>query len=161
MHPSLRLFWLMISCILIFSFVFSLFLCTLASGFCFVLLAYINLSLSSPAFTFLSSVEWLMVTMAVYGFGVGSNFSIFTIVIVNVMGVEYLGPVYGCACFFTGIFFISFCPFLGKLDNVWLYFILSSMTLRRFRLYVLVFNANPYTPVHTQLSHSLHIWFRV
>lgn len=59
-----------------------------------------------------------MVTMAVYGIGMGANLGFYNIVIIDVMGVEYLGPVFGTTCFSAAILFLCFGPMIGRVDHV-------------------------------------------
>lgn len=55
--------------------------------------------------------------MAGVGLGVGANISLSTLIIVEVMGADYLAPVYGVACSLVAVGFVSMGPVVGNVSS--------------------------------------------
>ncbi|KAK4310756.1 hypothetical protein Pmani_017695, partial [Petrolisthes manimaculis] len=64
-------------------------------------------------FPFVQSPEWLIVTMVLFGCGVGSSMGLHNLVMIDVMGIERLESVYGSTSLSIGIGFIFVGPIIG------------------------------------------------
>nr|XP_045625382.1 monocarboxylate transporter 12-B-like [Procambarus clarkii] len=73
---------------------------------------------SSLAFTYLTNITWLMVTMGVWGCGVGAFVGLYNLVIIHYMTVGNLPPMFGAASLLNGLGFISLGPLLGFVKDV-------------------------------------------
>nr|XP_053646666.1 uncharacterized protein LOC128698475 isoform X3 [Cherax quadricarinatus] len=57
-------------------------------------------------------LRWLMVTMAVWGCGIGTTMGLYTLVMIKFMGLENLGAVYGASSLTVGFGFLSIGPLI-------------------------------------------------
>lgn len=79
---------------------------------------YLLISVSIIAFTFTTTSKLLLACMATYGVGVGACMGIYNIVIIDVMGVERLGAVFGTSSFCNSIGFVCIGPLIGLIRDV-------------------------------------------
>nr|XP_045608472.1 monocarboxylate transporter 9-like isoform X2 [Procambarus clarkii] len=70
---------------------------------------------AAAIFTFplLTELRWLMVTMAVWGCGVGTTMGLYNLVMVTIMGLDNLAPVFGASCLAVGVGFLFLGPLIG------------------------------------------------
>ncbi|XP_071524183.1 monocarboxylate transporter 12-B-like isoform X1 [Panulirus ornatus] len=69
-------------------------------------------------FPFLSDLTHLLVTMALFGCGVGATMGLYNLVMIDVMGLENLAPVFGACCFMVAVGFICLGPLIGFVRDV-------------------------------------------
>ncbi|XP_069937943.1 monocarboxylate transporter 9-like [Cherax quadricarinatus] len=118
-------------------------------------LAYMA-GLASTAFTILVfplllefELRWLMVTMAVWGCGIGTTMGLYTLVMIKFMGLENLGAVYGASSLTVGFGFLSIGPLIGLVRDssdsyavsMW---VLSGVVLTSFILWLFMPAAQDY-----------------
>lgn len=58
----------------------------------------------------------MMVIAGVWGFGVGVNISLFTLVMARIVGVENLAALLGASSLLVAVGFITIGPFIGLVE---------------------------------------------
>lgn len=66
-----------------------------------------------PVFTFVTDIKWMMAVAGVWGFGVGVNISLFTLVMARIVGVENLAALLGASSLLVAFGFITLGPLIG------------------------------------------------
>ncbi|KAG7168114.1 monocarboxylate transporter 12-B-like [Homarus americanus] len=102
---------------------------------------YFTVSLSILVFPFLTELPWLMAAMALFGCGVGANMGLYTLVMIDVMGLDNLPPVFGASCFMVAMGFIILGPIIGIIRDstnsyslsIW---VVAGMLLTSFMLWI-------------------------
>lgn len=78
-----------------------------------------------PVFPFvMDNPTGLFLVMAATGFGVGANMGLFSLIIIDVMGLDNLAPVMGSSTMVIGIGFLCLGPFVGNI--AWRFSVLFS-----------------------------------
>lgn len=66
------------------------------------------------AFSFISSLTWMTVTMAVWGCGVGAFMGLYNLIMIRYMGMKKLPSMYGASSLLNGLGFITIGPLIGN-----------------------------------------------
>lgn len=73
---------------------------------------------ASLIFTFVTDIKWMMAIAGVWGFGVGVNISLFTLVMARIVGVENLAALLGASSLLVAFGFITLGPLIGLIRDV-------------------------------------------
>ncbi|XP_027210303.2 monocarboxylate transporter 12-B [Penaeus vannamei] len=76
------------------------------------------IALSSFAFSFISSLTWMTVTMAVWGCGVGAFMGLYNLIMIRYMGMKKLPSMYGASSLLNGLGFITIGPLIGYIRDL-------------------------------------------
>lgn len=76
---------------------------------------------SSQVFSLLESLPWLMMTMAVFGLGLGSTMGLYNLIMARFMGIENLPPIFGASSLALAVGFITVGPLIGEFPSWLLY----------------------------------------
>ncbi|XP_037797390.1 monocarboxylate transporter 12-B-like [Penaeus monodon] len=76
------------------------------------------IALSSLAFSFIPSLAWMTVTMAVWGCGVGAFMGLYNLIMIRYMGMKKLPSMYGASSLLNGLGFITIGPLIGYIRDL-------------------------------------------
>ncbi|XP_042223504.1 monocarboxylate transporter 14-like isoform X2 [Homarus americanus] len=75
-------------------------------------------ALTTLVFSFLSDLTWMKVTMGLWGYGVGTNISLYTLIMPKYMGRENMAAIFGGQSFFMAIGHITLGPLIGLIRDL-------------------------------------------
>ncbi|KAG0724178.1 Monocarboxylate transporter 12-B [Chionoecetes opilio] len=75
------------------------------------------MAVSTAIFPLLKSTGWLMANMGLYGIGYGAYISLYSLVIIDVMGLQRLAPMFGTSAFINGITLVIMGPPIGMIRD--------------------------------------------
>ncbi|XP_045585823.1 monocarboxylate transporter 12-B [Procambarus clarkii] len=73
---------------------------------------------STLVFSFLKDLTWMKVTMGVWGYGVGTNISLYTLIMAKYMGVQNMAAIFGCQSLIMAFGHITLGPLLGLIRDL-------------------------------------------
>lgn len=78
----------------------------------FTTLAY---ALTFIVFSFVSDLTWMKITLAVWGYGVGTTISLYILLMPKYMGLEKMPAIFGAQSLMTAAGNLTLGPLIGKL----------------------------------------------
>ncbi|KAK8753970.1 hypothetical protein OTU49_005155 [Cherax quadricarinatus] len=76
------------------------------------------IAISTLVFSFLSDLTWMKVTIGVWGYGIGTNISLYTLIMPKYMGVENMAAIFGGQSLFMALGHIILGPLIGLVRDV-------------------------------------------
>ncbi|KAK8753969.1 hypothetical protein OTU49_005114 [Cherax quadricarinatus] len=79
---------------------------------------FVVTSLTMFTFPLLVELRWQILTMAGFGCGIGATMGLYTITMIDVMGLDSLAPVFGATSFAVAFGFLCFGPMIGFIRDL-------------------------------------------